>query len=381
PKLMDEGILSVKIEQQILSSFRAGVLAIDLQGKIIFVNEIAKKILTNFPVGIDENLRGRAGENALFRFLLESIDLQYLPTRLEISLPSVEDTPRSIGFTLAELREGEHRTGICAFFKDLTNVEMQEENRDLDERLRLLGQMAAGLAHEIRNPIASVGVHCGLLRSRYQGDQRILSSLQHIEKEIAQVEFIIRECLNFVRPAELGIRPVRIDSFLKRIAEQAGKLFEGTGIAYKGSLVGDVSAEMDESQMEQAIMNVIANAAHASGTKGSVTLRARITRGYWDTAYGGREPLLPQGSSNREDFLTISIRDDGPGIPEEIRDRIFVPFFTTKKEGTGIGLPLVQKIVYAHRGVLDIVSETGKGTEFIIKLPVKQDHGESHPGR
>ena len=369
------------IEKAILSSFRAGVLAIDLHGKIIFVNEIAKKILTNFPVSIGENLRGRAGENALFRFLLESIDLQYLPTRLEISLPRVEDTPRSIGFTLAELREGEHRTGICAFFKDLTNVEMQEENRDLDERLRLLGQMAAGLAHEIRNPIASVGVHCGLLRSRYQGDQRILSSLQHIEKEIAQVEFIIRECLNFVRPAELGIRPVRIDSFLKRIAEQAGKLFEGTGIVYKGGLVGDVSAEMDESLMEQAIMNVIANAAHASGTKGSVTLRARITRGYWDSAYGGREPLLPQASSNREDFLTISIRDDGPGIPEEIRDRIFVPFFTTKKEGTGIGLPLVQKIVYAHRGVLDIVSETGKGTEFIMKLPVKQAHGESHPGR
>jgi len=369
------------IEKAILSSFRAGVLAIDLQGKIIFVNEIAKNILTNFPVGLGEDLRGRVGENALFRILLESIDLQYLPSRLEISLPRVEDTPRFIGFTLAELREGEHRTGICAFFKDLTHVEMQEENRDLDERLRLLGQMAAGLAHEIRNPIASVGVHCGLLRSRYQGDQRILSSLQHIEKEIGRVEYIIRECLNFVRPAELGIRPVRIDSFLKRITEQAGKLFEGTGIVYKDGSIGDVCAEMDEGLMEQAIMNVVANAAQACGPKGNVTLRTRITRGYWGSTHASREPLLPETSSNRENFLTISIRDDGPGIPEEIRDKIFVPFFTTKKEGTGIGLPLVQKIVYAHRGVLDIVSETGKGTEFIIKLPVKQAHGESHPGR
>ena len=282
---------------------------------------------------------------------------------------------------MAELPEREKRKGICAFFKDLTNVEMQEENRDLDERLRLLGQMAAGLAHEIRNPIASVGVHCGLLRSRYHGDQRILYSLQHIEKEIARVDFIIRECLNFVRPAELSIRPVRIDPFLKRIAGQAGKLFEGTAIVYKGGPVGDASAEMDEGLMEQATMNVVANAAQASGPKGNVTLRARITRGYWDTSRAGREPLLPETSSNREDFLTISIRDDGPGIPEEIRDRIFVPFFTTKKEGTGIGLPLVQKIVYAHKGVLDIVSETGKGTEFIIKLPVKQAHGESHSGR
>ncbi len=369
------------IEKGILSSFRAGVLAIDLQGKIIFVNEIAKKILINFPVGLGGDLRGRVGENDLFRILLESVDLQYLPTRLEISLPRVEDTPRSIGFTLAELREGERRMGICAFFKDLTNVEMQEENRDLDERLRLLGQMAAGLAHEIRNPIASVGVHCGLLRSRYQGDPRILSSLHHIEKEIARVEYIIRECLNFVRPAEVGIRQVPIEAFLVRIAEQAGKLFEGTRIVYKGDPVGDACAEMDEGLMEQAIMNVVVNAAQASGPKGNVTVRARITRGYWDGSPGGREPLLPQTSSIREDFLTISVRDDGTGIPEEIRDRIFVPFFTTKKDGTGIGLPLVQKIVYAHRGVLDIVSEIGKGTEFIIKLPVKQAHGESHPGR
>ncbi|MHB1012209.1 MAG: ATP-binding protein, partial [Desulfobacteria bacterium] len=182
-------------------------------------------------------------------------------------------------------------------------------------------------------------------------------------------------------PAELGIQPVRIEPFLHRIAEQAGKLFDGTRIAYKGGSVGDASAEMDERLMEQAIMNVVLNAAQACGSKGRVTLRARITRGYWDSPHADREPLLPETSSKREEFLTISIRDDGPGIPEEIRDKIFVPFFTTRKEGTGIGLPLVQKIVYAHKGVLDIASETGKGTEFIIKLPVKQAHGESNTGR
>ena len=76
-----------------------------------------------------------------------------------------------------------------------------------------------------------------------------------------------------------------------------------------------------------------------------------------------------------ENFLTISIRDTGPGIPEEIREKIFVLFFTTKKGGTGIGLPLVQKIVYAHKGVLDILSESGKGTEVVIKIPMRQGHG------
>jgi signal transduction histidine kinase len=178
----------MNLEYRILSSFRAGILAVDLNGAVTFVNEIGSKILKNFPVAVGDNLRGRVGENPFFRMLVDAIQLVYLPTRLEVELLAPGRPPRSIGFTLAELKEEGVRTGICAFFKDLTHVEMAEENRDLDERLRLLGQMAAGLAHEIRNPIASVGVHCSLLRSRYQNDARIQASLGLMEREIGKVE-------------------------------------------------------------------------------------------------------------------------------------------------------------------------------------------------
>jgi signal transduction histidine kinase len=85
--------------------------------------------------------------------------------------------------------------------------------------------------------------------------------------------------------------------------------------------------------------------------------------------------LLPGNSGKEERFLRIHIRDNGPGIPPEVQDRIFVPFFTTKKTGTGIGLPIAQKIVHAHGGVLDMESEVGKGTEFIIKIPMRHSSG------
>jgi signal transduction histidine kinase len=360
----------LKLEADILKCFRAGIIAIDLSGQIVYQNDIAAKIL-GVPLKPGMNLRNIAGENPFFRMLIDALDLQYLPTRMESILPGREGTHRSIGFTLAELKDGERRSGICAFFKDLTHVEMAEENRDLDARLRLLGQMAAGLAHEIRNPIASIGVHCGLLRSRYQGDPKILSSISHMEREIARVEYIIRECLNFVRPAELGVRSVPIVPLLERLAIEADKLFEGVKVSFQPSGGGDVEAELDEGLMEQALGNIVTNAAQACGPGGNVVISARVTRGFWDLDPEARDLAFPDGPGEREDFLTISIKDDGGGIPEEIRERIFVPFFTTKKGGTGIGLPIAQKIVYAHKGVLDILSEPGKGTEFLLKIPLR----------
>jgi signal transduction histidine kinase len=364
----------LRLEADILKCFRAGILAVDLSGTVIFVNEIAAKILNASAVTVGDNLRPRVGDNAFYRFLMESLGLKYLPSRVEVDLPGRHGSLRSIGFTLAELKDGDRRSGICAFFKDLTQIEMAEENRDLNERLRLLGQMAAGLAHEIRNPIASIGVHCSLLRSRCQGDPKMLSSLSRMESEIGKVEYIIRECLNFVRPAELGVHPVAVAPLLERIASQAGKLHGEVRVLFHGEGIGDGMAEMDVGLMEQALSNIVANAAQACGGKGNVTITARITHAYWDLDPDAREPLLPGGTGEREDFLTISVRDDGPGIPEDIRDKIFVPFFTTRKEGTGIGLPIAQKIIYAHKGVIDVLSEKGKGTEFIIKIPMRQPH-------
>jgi signal transduction histidine kinase len=135
--------------------------------------------------------------------------------------------------------------------------------------------------------------------------------------------------------------------------------------------------DVDAALLEQALTNILANAVDACQGKGTVTVSLKTSRHYTESVRLNRhvELLLPGQSGKEEQFLRIHIRDNGPGIPLEVQDRIFVPFFTTKKTGTGIGLSMAQKIVHAHGGVLDMDSEVGKGTEFIIKIPMRHSSG------
>ena len=241
----------------------------------------------------------------------------------------------------------------------------------------MLGQMAAGLAHEIRNPIASIGVHASILRSRLSGNEKLLSSVNMMSREIEKVDFIIRECLNFVRPAELVLGQVQVDKFLDGVMARMVALHPGMDFSMQKAVDGDLKMDADAALLEQALTNILANAADACHGKGTVSVFVGTSRHFTDTVRLNRQVdmILPGHSGKEEEFIRIHIRDNGPGIPPEIQDRIFVPFFTTKKTGTGIGLPLAQKIVHAHGGVLDMNSEVGKGTEFIIKIPMRHGSG------
>ena len=140
---------------------------------------------------------------------------------------------------------------------------------------------------------------------------------------------------------------------------------------------GGLIVDADVALLEQALTNILANAVDACHGKGTVNVFLGMSRHFTEPVRLNRQVdmLLPGNSGKEEQFLRIHIRDNGPGIPPEVQDRIFVPFFTTKKTGTGIGLPIAQKIVHAHGGVLDMDSEVGKGTEFIIKIPMRHSGG------
>ncbi len=367
----------MNLEKTILSSFRAGIVAIGGDGAVVYVNPIGAKILEGCNLREGEIIHARAGENSFFRVLSESITMHYLPTRVEVELPGGDGDRQFIGFTLAELKEGETRTGICAFFKDLTHVEMTEENENLKQRLLSLGQMAAGLAHEIRNPIATIGVHCSILKSHLSQNEKLLSSVTMMAREIEKVEYIIRECLNFVRPAELGIHKVDVGRLVLGLVERFKSLHPGMQFVVRQPNGGSLVAEADAGLLEQAVTNIIANAVDACERHGKVDLSFGISRHFSDMMRLERRsgPIVHGHSEREEEFLRITIRDNGPGIPPEIRDKIFVPFFTTKKMGTGLGLAIAQKIIHSHGGVLDLKSEPGKGTDFIIKIPVRQKSG------
>ena len=365
------------IEKSILFSFRAGIVAIRSDGVVSYINPIGAKILEGCSLKEGENIHSRAGENVFFRVLSEALSMNYLPTRVEAELPGEDGERQSLGFTLAVLKESGGNVGICAFFKDLTHVEMAEESENLKQRLLMLGQMAAGLAHEIRNPIASIGVHASILRSHLSGNEKLLSSVNMMSREIDKVDYIIRECLNFVRPAELDLRQVRVDKLLDGVIARMTALQPGMVFSVQYGADVDLQVSADAALLEQALTNILANAADACHGKGTITVSVGTSRHFTDAVRLNRqvEMILPGYSGKKEDFIRIHIRDNGPGISPEIQDRIFVPFFTTKKAGTGIGLPLAQKIVHAHGGVLDMNSVAGKGTEFIIKIPTRHGSG------
>ncbi|MBP2687652.1 MAG: gnfL, partial [Deltaproteobacteria bacterium] len=196
-------------------------------------------------------------------------------------------------------------------------------------------------------------------------------------REIEKVDFIIRECLNFVRPAELDLRQVRLGKHLDGVIARMVALHPGMVFSTQHAVAGDLTVDADPALLEQALTNILDNAADACQGKGTVTVFVGTSRHFTDAVRLNRkvQMILPGHSGREEEFVRIHIRDNGPGIPPEILDRIFVPFFTTKKAGTGIGLPLAQKIVHAHGGVLDMNSDVGKGTEFIIKIPVRHGSG------
>lgn len=367
----------VNLESSILSCFRAGILVIDQDGVVIYFNTIGAKILEGSGLKLGDNVHARAGENSFFRVLSESISMHYLPSRVEVEVPGGDGDRLFIGFTLSELQEDEKRVGICAFFKDLTHVEMTEENANLKQRLLLLGQMAAGLAHEIRNPMASIGVHCSILKTHLSKNEKLFASVEMMAREIEKVEHIIRECLNFVRPAELGIKMVPVDKVVEGVVRRFQSLTPAMEFSVRAVAGTNLQAEADAALLEQMFNNIIANAVDACDGKGKVEISLGISRHFSESMpFNNKAASILDGhTGEEEEFIRITVRDNGPGIAPEIREKIFVPFFTTKKSGTGLGLAMAQKIVHAHGGVLDLKSEPNKGTDFIIKIPARQRSG------
>lgn len=368
----------MNLESSILGGFRAGILAIRLDGTVAYINAIGARILEGCPLEVGDSIHAVAGENSFFRLLSEALTMNYLPSRIEAEMPGKEGERQILGFTLAELREENRKTGICAFFKDLTHVEMAQVNEDLQQRLLLLGQMAAGLAHEIRNPIASIGVHCGILRSHLSQNEKLSASVRAISSEVGHVESIISECLSFVRPQELGLREVDLAELAEEVIAKFRSLYPEIAFGLRKAKAGErFEAEIDPGLFSQALSNIVANAAEALHGSGSIDIHFGRSRHFGDILRVGKlvEAYLPGHSGKEKEYIRLRIRDNGPGIPEEVQDRIFIPFFTTKKKGTGLGLALTQKIVHAHGGILDLQSAPGKGTEFIIQVPVRQKSG------
>ncbi len=343
--------------RHMVTSMRNGVMAIQRDGRLVLMNAEAYRIL-GIPADPDDAGRNIAevlrGYPELVRLFNGAFELNHLPNRAELRL---KPSGTVIGYTLSLVRDDRGRTrGAALFFKDLTLVERAEERERLRDRLAALGEMAATIAHEVKNPLASIEVMAGLLRRQMADRPDSHAMLGDIINEAKMANAIVLEVLDFVRPIRLQMDRVSVAQVVQDAIVLADRKLTRRATALSLDLPADLPPiQGDHQQLCQVVTNLLINACEAQACGGAVHLRA-ATRG----AVPGAEPAA----------VVLRVADDGPGIPPEIRDKIFDPFFSTKPQGSGLGLAIVRKIIDAHEGRIDVVSEPGRGTAFTITLPV-----------
>jgi signal transduction histidine kinase len=347
-------------------TLRNGVIAITRDGRIAVMNEAAYLILGLKPRAADV---GRPYSQVVrdqpdvLRILAGAFELSHLPNRAELRLKT---TGKVIGYTLSQVRdERGAMTGATLFFKDLTRVEQLEERERLRDRLAALGEMAAAIAHEVKNPLAGIEVMAGVLKRQLASSQDAQSILGDIIKEAKMANAIVLEVLEFVRPIRLQVERIDLADAVRDAVSMAESHVARGGTEVEICVPEDLPAITgDPHQLRQLFTNLLANAFEALAGKGIVVITAAYVP--------PEEPTAVEAHATP--MIQIEVTDNGPGVPADLIDRIFNPFFTTKPQGSGLGLAIVRKIVDAHDGRIDVAALVEKGTRFRIMLPVSGSH-------
>jgi signal transduction histidine kinase len=351
--------------RDMVASMRNGVLAVTRDGAIAVMNPEAYRIFGLVPNPADI---GRAYADVLrmhpdmVRVMVSAFELSHLPNRVELRLKS---TGRVIGYTLSLIRdEAGEIAGAALFFKDLTRVEQLEERERLRDRLAALGEMAAAMAHELKNPLAGIEVMAGLLRRKLGDSPDAQSIIADIISEAKMANSTVVEMLDYVRPVRLERGRTSIAQVLHTAASMAESKARRGDVEVELAVPDDLPAiQGDEHQLCQVFTNLVINAFEAMNGQGRIRISA------WAGTVEQEHTQRGDGLASVP-MLIVEIADDGPGIPDELKDRVFNAFFTTKAQGSGLGLAIVRKIIDAHDGRIDVTSSSGQGTRFTVTLPV-----------
>jgi PAS domain S-box-containing protein len=343
-------------------SLSNGVIAITRAGLVAVMNDTAYRVLGLTP---NESDIGRHFAEVLreqpdvVRMLGGALDLSTLPNRAELRL---KNSRKVIGYTLSHVEDqAGRRIGATLFFKDLTRVEQLEERERLRDRLAALGEMAAAIAHEVKNPLAGIEVMAGILRRQLVSNPDAQSVLNDIINEAKMANAIVQDVLEFVRPIRLEVERVSLPLVVRDAITMAESHVRRGNTTIDLQLAPDLpSIQGDDHQLRQLFTNLLTNAFEALEGDGGVEIRGSLTEEDHGTAAEPRPTAM----------VVIEIADNGPGIHRDIVEKVFSPFFTTKAQGSGLGLAIVRKIVDAHDGRIDLSTRPGGGACFRITLPV-----------
>jgi signal transduction histidine kinase len=338
---------------------RNGVLAITRDGRLALINDEAYRI---FGVASDPDDVGQPIAEVLkahpdvVRVLTGVFDLHLLPNRVEMRL---KPSNKVIGYTVTLVPDDSgYVIGAAMFFKDLTRVEQLVERERLRDRLAAVGEMAAVIAHEVKNPLAGIEVMAGLLRRKIADTPDAQAVLTDIINEAKMANAIVQEVLDFVRPIRLQVEHTAVADAVQGAIQLADtKARRGRVQVSVVIPEGLPQIQADQHQLTQVFTNLLMNAYEAMGGSGHVSITASRLQ-------------AEDGAADPQEAVLVQVSDDGPGIAPDVAEKVFDPFFTTKPQGSGLGLAIVRKIVDAHDGRIDLRTAEGQGTTIRVTLPV-----------
>ncbi|HKJ00654.1 MAG TPA: ATP-binding protein [bacterium] len=355
----------------IFESLPVGVFVTDLQGAITSINRAGLEMIgataeAIVGLGVNEVLEaeifavdGTGPEPDGAAYDLDEPLTYHRPDgetlHLQISLTQMTGEGRPLGYILNA--------------QDVTLLKQLEEQAERRNRFTAMGEMAATIAHEIRNPLGSIELFASLVKKGL-ADEEKLALMNHISSGIANMNHIISNVLEYTKPRPVNLRTLDLHRLLHEMGEFSRYMAEQNGVELVYDL-GEQPARVrgDEDLLKQVFHNLLLNAVQAMPEGGCVTFASRrrtVTNGKELARFGD----VPVHEGAALDVVEVGVRDTGPGIPKEVQRKIFDPFFTTKARGTGLGLAIVHNIIESHHATVDVVSGEGKGTEFIFMFPL-----------
>jgi len=346
------------MQDHILKSVRSGILTTDLEGQITSCNPAAESITGYSYTELKTRWHDIFG-NSIKELFGHTDDLKDRPYRFDGEIVKKNGDVVILGISASLLRDDKNDIhGIILVFQDITKLVEMEEKIRRQEQLAVVGSLAAGIAHEIRNPLASLSGSIQVLQGELdlKGDDKHLMDI--VVRETDRLNTIITEFLEYARPQALQTEQI----LLSAILDETVLLLKNSrdfreGITIRVDVDPDVVIKGDALRMRQVFWNLLINSCQAIPDTGEITVSTL------QVSYG-------EGGAA---WCEIVIQDTGCGISHEYLDKIFDPFFTTKTRGTGLGLAIVSRIIEDHGGIINVESETGRGTKFRIRLPVLEE--------
>ena len=341
-----------KYTNSIIDSIKNGVVAVNNDMLITSINPGAMTIFN-----IDNDCIGQSFLDIFYSFeIIEdninaAINENTIVENIEIDLKE-ENTEKGLKVSIFPLNYINTNKGVVIIFEDITQLKKIQKQVQRNDRLASVGQLATGIAHEIRNPLAIIKMIDQTMKIELKDNKEAVEELEIIDEEVERANKVIKSLMEFGKQNKSEKKYCSLNTVMEEVLTIVNKYLTQHGVSVEFKKSELPYTNLDKDELKQAFINIIFNAVDAMKAGGELVITTDIDQNKW---------------------IKVSFKDNGAGIDEKDLEQIFNPFFTTKDEGTGLGLPIVHKIIEEHGGIINVNSKSGEGTTFEVSFPMKQE--------